>query len=60
MRYTLKAAIAFAVFLAATAHAETIKLGVTVGPHAQIAEALKPIAKAKGLDVQIIEFSDGP
>jgi len=59
MRYTLKAAIAFAVFLAATAHAETIKLGVTVGPHAQIAEALKPIAKAKGLDVQIIEFSDG-
>jgi D-methionine transport system substrate-binding protein len=42
-----------------SATAETIKLGVTAGPHAQIAEALKPIAKAKGLDVEIVEFSDG-
>jgi len=39
--------------------AETIKLGVTSGPHAQIAEALLPIAKARGLDVKIVEFSDG-
>lgn len=43
----------------ATALAETIKLGVTAGPHAQIAEAIVPVAKAKGLDIQIIEFSDG-
>jgi D-methionine transport system substrate-binding protein len=42
-----------------SAAAQTIKLGVTAGPHAQIAEALKPIAKAKGLDVTIVEFSDG-
>ena len=41
------------------ASAETIRLGVTAGPHAQIAEALIPIAKAKGLDVKIVEFSDG-
>ncbi|EHS52646.1 lipoprotein, YaeC family [Rhizobium sp. PDO1-076] len=39
--------------------AETIKFGVTAGPHAQIAEAIVPIAKAKGLDIQIVEFSDG-
>lgn len=49
-------------FLFAThlsAGAETIKFGVTAGPHAQIAEALKPVAKAKGLDIEIVEFSDG-
>lgn len=39
--------------------AETIKFGVTAGPHAQIAEAIVPVAKAKGLDIQIVEFSDG-
>lgn len=45
--------------LAAPAGAETIRLGVTAGPHAQIAEALVPIARAAGLDVKVIEFSDG-
>lgn len=39
--------------------AETIKFGVTAGPHAQIAEAIVPVAKTKGLDIQIVEFSDG-
>ena len=38
--------------------AETIKVGVTPGPHAQIFEAVKPIAAKKGLDIQIVEFSD--
>jgi D-methionine transport system substrate-binding protein len=42
-----------------TAAAETIRLGVTAGPHAQIAEAVLPVAKAKGLDIKIVEFSDG-
>jgi D-methionine transport system substrate-binding protein len=50
---------AFAVFaLAGTAGAETIKVGVTPGPHAQVMEAVKPIAAKKGLDIQIVEFSD--
>src|ERR1700676_5419846 len=40
------------------AHAETIKVGVTAGPHAQILEAVKPIAAKQGLDIQIVEFSD--
>lgn len=50
-----------ALFIAAhgAALAETIKFGVTAGPHAQIAEALVPVAKAKGLDIQVVEFSDG-
>ena len=40
------------------ATAETIKIGVTPGPHAQIFEAVKPIAAQQGLDIQLIEFSD--
>lgn len=55
----LAAALAAAVGLgAASAQAETIKIGVTPGPHAQILEAVKPVAAKKGLDIEIIEFSD--
>jgi len=53
--------VAFASILAiwsAAADAETIKIGVTPGPHAQILEAVKPIAAKSGLDIQLIEFSD--
>ncbi|WP_027576672.1 MetQ/NlpA family ABC transporter substrate-binding protein [Bradyrhizobium sp. WSM1743] len=42
----------------AGASAETIKIGVTPGPHAQILEAVKPIAAKQGLDIQLLEFSD--
>jgi D-methionine transport system substrate-binding protein len=38
--------------------AESIKVGVTAGPHAQIFEALKPIAARNGLDIEIVEFKD--
>lgn len=52
-------AVGLALSLAAgTAGAETVKIGVTPGPHAQILEAVKPIAAKQGLDLQIIEFSD--
>lgn len=44
--------------IATAAGAETIKVGVTPGPHAQILEAVKPIAAKQGLDIQIVEFSD--
>ena len=40
------------------ANAETIKIGVTPGPHAQVMEVVKPLAAKKGLDIQITEFSD--
>ena len=54
---TLLAALAV---LAATgvASAETIRIAATPGPHAQILEAVKPVAAAKGLDIKILEFSD--
>lgn len=45
-------------FIATAAHSETIKVGVTAGPHAQILEAVKPIAARNGLDIQIVEFTD--
>lgn len=54
-------ALAFAVASlawSASGRAETIKIGVTPGPHAQILEFVKPIAAKKGVDIQLIEFSD--
>ncbi|WP_428841150.1 MetQ/NlpA family ABC transporter substrate-binding protein [Bradyrhizobium pachyrhizi] len=52
-------ALAGAVAIWSTAAAaETIKIGVTPGPHAQILEAVKPIAAKSGLELQLIEFSD--
>lgn len=47
-----------ALALTGLAHAETIKVGVTPGPHAQVLEAAKAVAAKKGLDIQIVEFSD--
>jgi D-methionine transport system substrate-binding protein len=44
--------------LATTASAETVRVGVTAGPHAQILEAVVPEAKKLGLDVKIVEFTD--
>jgi D-methionine transport system substrate-binding protein len=42
----------------APACAETIKVGATAGPHAQVLEAVKKVAAAKGLEIKIVEFSD--
>lgn len=53
------ALFAAAALWAGPAGAETIKIGVTSGPHAEIAEVIVPVAKAKGLDLKIVEFSDG-
>jgi D-methionine transport system substrate-binding protein len=51
-------AAAMAALAATSALAETIKVGVTPGEHAQIMEKVKEIAAKKGLDVEILEFSD--
>jgi D-methionine transport system substrate-binding protein len=57
LRHLALSAVA-ALALTASAHAETIKVGVTAGPHAQVMEAVKALAAKKGLDIQIVEFSD--
>jgi D-methionine transport system substrate-binding protein len=43
---------------AAPAGAQAIKVGVSAGPHAQIMEVVKPVAKKAGIDVTIVEFTD--
>ncbi|APG85922.1 MetQ/NlpA family ABC transporter substrate-binding protein [Sinorhizobium americanum] len=55
--FLLAASLALA-FAAGAANAETIKVGVTPGPHAQIMEKVKEVAAGKGLDIEILEFSD--
>lgn len=40
------------------AFAEDIKVGVTPGEHAQIMEKVKEVAAKKGLNTEILEFSD--
>lgn len=49
---------ALAAMITVPATAETVRVGVTAGPHAQILEKVVPEAKKLGLDVNIIEFTD--
>lgn len=43
---------------ATMASAEEIKVGVSVGEHAEIMEQVAKVAKDKGLDLDIVEFTD--
>jgi D-methionine transport system substrate-binding protein len=52
------ATAAFAALLSVPALAEDIKVGVTPGEHAQIMEKVKEVAAKKGLNIEILEFSD--
>ncbi len=36
----------------------TVKVGASPSPHAEILEALKPIVAEKGIDLEIVEFTD--
>lgn len=58
MRKLIVAAAIAALFSAGAALAEDIKVGVTAGEHAQIMEKVKEIAAKKGLNIDIVEFSD--
>ncbi|NLY64650.1 MAG: MetQ/NlpA family ABC transporter substrate-binding protein [Alcaligenaceae bacterium] len=42
----------------AMAQEEPLRVGVTVGPHAQIGDVVKQVAAKQGLEVKLIEFSD--
>jgi D-methionine transport system substrate-binding protein len=46
------------VMLAGTASAETIRVGVTAGPHAEILDVVKKVAAERGLDIKVVEFTD--
>jgi D-methionine transport system substrate-binding protein len=55
---SLAALVSLAAALPAAAQTQTVRIGATPGPHAQILEAVKPIAAKKGLDIKVVEFSD--
>ena len=38
--------------------AETIRVGVTAGPHAEIIDVVKKVAAERGLDIKVVEFTD--
>lgn len=56
LNFIVSAALATA---ASFAHAtDVVRLGVTAGPHAQIAEIAKKVAARDGLEIRIVEFQD--
>jgi D-methionine transport system substrate-binding protein len=58
MRFAI-AILAAAALLSGSAYAaETIRVGVTAGPHAEITEVVKKVAAERGLDIKLVEFTD--
>src|SRR4051812_32701537 len=56
--HLLAAALAFLASASISHAAEVVRLGVTAGPHAQIAEVARKVAARDGLDIRIVEFQD--
>ena len=52
------AVFALALGLASAAAAETIRVGVTAGPHAEILDVVRTVAADRGLDIKVVEFTD--
>ena len=57
-RGVVAATILLALATPALAQNQVVRIGVTPGPHAQILDAVRPIAAKKGLDLKVTEFSD--
>lgn len=57
MRIVALAAVA-ALALVLPAQAETIRVGVTAGPHAEIMDVVKKVGTERGLDIKVVEFTD--
>ncbi|CCE00002.1 MetQ/NlpA family ABC transporter substrate-binding protein [Bradyrhizobium sp. STM 3809] len=51
-------ALAALLSVALPAQAETIRVGVTAGPHAEILDVVKKVAAERGLDIKVVEFTD--
>lgn len=58
MRYLTQTALAVALLSATPALAETVTIGVTPGTHEQVMEVVQGIAAEKGIDLEIVTFSD--
>jgi D-methionine transport system substrate-binding protein len=57
MRYFVASLVALVALIGA-AHAETIRVGVTAGPHAEILDVVRKVAAERGLDIKVVEFTD--
>jgi D-methionine transport system substrate-binding protein len=55
---SITAIFAAALLLSMPARAETIRIGVTAGPHAEIMDVVKKVAADRGLDIKVVEFTD--
>jgi len=51
-------AIAASLTVAASASAETIRVGVTAGPHAEVLDVVRKVAAERNLDIKVVEFTD--
>jgi len=52
------AAIAVGAGVPCLAQSETIRVGVTAGPHAEILEVVRDVAAERGFDIKVVEFTD--
>jgi D-methionine transport system substrate-binding protein len=50
--------VATAILLAGAVRAETIRVGVTAGPHAEIMDVVRKVAAERGIDIKVVEFTD--
>ena len=50
--------VATAVLLAGAVRAETIRVGVTAGPHAEILDVVRKVAAERGFEIKVVEFTD--
>jgi D-methionine transport system substrate-binding protein len=57
MRFVAAVLVAALVFVG-PARAETLRVGVTAGPHAEIMDVVKKVAAERGLDIKVVEFTD--
>jgi D-methionine transport system substrate-binding protein len=52
------AIVAIVLAAAGPAKGETIRVGVTAGPHAEITDVVRKVAAERGLDIKVVEFTD--
>jgi D-methionine transport system substrate-binding protein len=52
------AIVATVIALVDPARGETIRVGVTAGPHAEITDVVRKVAAERGLEIKVVEFTD--
>src|SRR4051812_20182201 len=43
---------------AGAAQAQSLRVGVTAGPHAEVLDVVRKVAAERGLDIRVVEFTD--